>query len=253
MVHSAPFLRATTVAGQQGYRGAVNTTEYVPGTIWLMPYPVSLGGARFEARMTIVRLGDGSLVVHSPGPLTVAVCDWMITLGRVSVIVAPGNFHHLHVAACQRAFPDAETWICPGIERKQRALRFDGVLGEPLPASMQAEFEQAFVRGRLMAEVALLHRPTRTLLLVDLVERFGDDTPNVNWVLRASSKLFGMWNRPTLAPEYRIGGWMDRAAARAALEHILAWDFERVVIAHGDLVERDAKAVLRRAWRATLT
>lgn len=140
-----------------------------------------------------------------------------------------------------------------GVERRDRALRFDGVLGEQLPASMEAEFEQVLVRGRLMAEVALLHRPTRTLLLVDLIERFGDDTPNVNWVLRASMKLVGTWNRPTLAPEYRIVGWKDRAAARAALERILAWDFGRVVIAHGDLIEHDAKAVLRRAWRATLT
>lgn len=245
--------RATRVAGEQGYCGAVNTQEFISRTIWLMPYPVSLGGARFEARMTIVRLGDGSLVVHSPGPLDAGVRDWMLTLGRVAVILAPGNFHHLHVAACQRAFPDAETWICPGVERRDRALRFDGVLGEQLPAPMRAEFEQVFVRGRLMAEVALLHRPTRTLLLVDLVERFGDHTPNVNWMLRTSMKLFGMWNRPTLAPEYRIAGWKDRAAARTALERILAWDFERVVIAHGDPVECDAKAVLRQAWRATLT
>lgn len=231
----------------------VNIQEYVPGTIWLMPYPVSLGGARFEARMTIIRLGDGSLVVHSPGPLDDVVRDWVHTLGRVVVILAPGNFHHLHVEAWQRAFPDAATWICPGVERRARALRFDGVLGEQLPASMQTEFEQALVRGRLMAEVALLHRPTRTLLLVDLVERFGDDTPNVNRMLRACMKLLGMWNRPALAPEYRIAGWQNRDTARAMLERILAWDFERVVIAHGDLVECDAKAVLRRAWRRTLT
>jgi hypothetical protein len=231
----------------------MNIQEYVPGRLWLMPYPVSLGGARFEARMTIVRLGDDSLVVHSPGPLDAAARDWMLSLGRVAVIVAPGNFHHLHVAACQRVFPSAETWICPGVERRERSLRYDGVLGEQLPAAMQAEFDQEFVRGRLMAEVALLHRPTRSLLLVDLVERFGDDTPNLNWMMRACWKLFGMWNRSTLAPEYRIGGWKDRAAASAQLERILAWDFERVVIAHGDLVGRDAKDVLRRAWRATLT
>ena len=230
----------------------MNIQEYVPGTIWLMPYPVSLGGARFEARMTVVRLDDGSLVVHSPGPLDDMVRDWLRTLGRVAVIVAPGNFHHLHIAACQCAFPDAETWICPGVERRARALRSDGLLGERLPATMRVEFEQQFVRGRLMSEVALLHRPTRTLLLVDLVERFGDDTPNINWVLRACMKLLGMWNQPALAPEYRFAGWKDRAAARVALERILAWDFERVVIAHGDLVERDAKAVLRRAWRVTL-
>ncbi len=233
------------------YPDAVHLHEYVPGSIWLMPYPISLAGARFEARMTIVRLNDGALVVHSPGPLEDGVREEILALGRVAVIVAPGNFHHLHVAAWQRAFPNAETWICPGVERKQPALRFDGVLGEQLPASMKGEFEQALVRGRVMAEVAMLHRPTRTLLLVDLIERFGDDTPNLNWVLRAYWKLFGMWNRATLAPEYRFG-WQDRAAARAVLERILAWDFERVVIAHGNLVERDPKDVARRAWRATL-
>jgi hypothetical protein len=225
---------------------------YVPGTIWLLPYPVSLGGARFEARMTIVRLGDGRLVIHSPGPLDAGVREWICSLGPVAVILAPGNFHHLHVVECQRAFPDAETWICPGVERRDRALRFDGVLGERLPASMQAEFAQAFVAGRLMAEVPLLHRPTRTLLLVDLVERFGSHTPNLNWILRICMKLLAMWNRPALAPEYRFAGWKNSATARAALERVLAWDFERVVIAHGDLIESDAKAVLRQAWRATL-
>lgn len=226
--------------------------EYSPGTLWLMPYPVSLAGARFEARMTVVRLGDGSLLVHSPGPLDEDVSGWMRTLGHVGLIVAPGNFHHLHVAAWQRAFPDAATWICPGVERRARGLRFDGVLGAQLPRSMQGEFAQMFVQGRLMSEVALLHRPTRTLLLVDLVERIGDDTPHINRTMRACWKLFGLWNRATLAPEYRIAGWKNRAAARAALEGILAWDFERVVIAHGDLIERDAKAILRSAWRPVL-
>jgi uncharacterized protein DUF4336 len=225
---------------------------YVPGAIWLMPYPVTLAGARFEARMTIVRVADGALVIHSPGPLDASVRERVLALGRVDVIVAPGNFHHLHVAAWQRAFPEAQTWICPGVERRARGLRFDGVLGQSLPASMQAAFDQSFVRGRVMAEVALLHRPTRTLLLVDLIEHFGNDTPNVNALLRASMKLCCMWNRAELAPEYRILGWKDRAAAREALERILAWDFERVVIAHGRLVERDARRVLRHAWRSVL-
>lgn len=202
--------------------------------------------------MTIIRLVDGSLVVHSPGPIDGQMRGWMRSLGRVAVIIAPGNFHHLHVAACQRAFPEAETWICPGVERRDRTLHFDGVLGERMPVCMQTEFEQAFVRGRLMAEVPLLHRPSQTLLLVDLVERFGDDAPNVNRVLRISMRLLGMWNRPALAPEYRIAGWKNRDAVRLALERVLAWDFERVVIAHGHLIERDAKAVLRHAWHATL-
>ena len=82
-----------------------------------------------------------------------------------------------------------------------------------------------------MCEVAMLHRPSRTLLLVDLLENFTDATPGVNWLVRASFKVFGMWNNPTPAPEYRFA-WKDRHAARESLQRILAWDFERIVISH---------------------
>jgi hypothetical protein len=57
-----------------------------------------------------------------------------------------------------------------------------------------------------------------------------------------------MWNRPTPAPEYRLG-WSNRKAVRASLERILAWDFDRIVLSHGDLIELDAKAIARKAWK----
>ena len=229
----------------------MDVRELVRDQIWLAAYPVSLAGARFEARMTLVRRSDGALVVHSPGPVDDSLRARIEAIGRVAVIVAPGNFHHLHVASCQRAFPQAETWICPGVERKQPALRYDGFLGDSPPACLVADFELAGVFGRLMSEVAMLHAPSRTLLLVDLIENIGDETPRINWLLKACWKLLGMWNVPTPAPEYRFG-WRHRAAAHAALEKIVAWDFERIVIAHGDLIEHDAKAIAARAWRRYL-
>ena len=222
--------------------------ELVRDQIWLASYPVSLGGTRFDSRMTLIRRSDGALVIHSPGPMNDAVRSRIANLGRVAVIVAPGNFHHLHLAACQRTFPDAETWICPGIERKRPSLRFDGYLSDSPPQCLAADFVLAGVFGRLMSEVAMLHRPSRTLLLVDLIENFGDKTTGTNWALRAAWKVFGMWNVPCPAPEYRFG-WRDRTAARAALATIVAWDFQRIVIAHGDLIEQDAKIVARRTWR----
>jgi hypothetical protein len=230
----------------------VELREFVRDQIWLATYPVRLGGARFEARMTLARRSDGALVVHSPGPVDEAMRVRIEEIGRVAVIVAPGDFHHLHIAACQRAFPRAETWICPGVERKQPALHYDGFLGSSAPPCLASDFTFAGVFGRLMCEVAMFHRSSRSLFLVDLIENFGDETPGVNWMLKAWWKLFGMWNAPGPAPEYRIGGWRDRASARAALEKIVAWDFERIVIAHGDLIERDAKTIARRAWRRYL-
>ena len=40
----------------------------------------------------------------------------------------------------------------------------------------------------------------------------------------------------------------DRAAFRGSLEHILRWDFERIVPGHGDVVEKGGPAALRAAW-----
>jgi hypothetical protein len=130
-------------------------------------------------------------------------------------------------------------------------LRYDGFLGDSPPSCLVPDFELAGVFGRLMSEVAMLHAPSRTLLLVDLIENIGDETPRINWLLKACWKLLGMWNVPVPAPEYRFG-WRHRAEARAALEKIVAWDFERIVIAHGDLIEHDAKATAERAWRRYL-
>jgi hypothetical protein len=41
----------------------------------------------------------------------------------------------------------------------------------------------------------------------------------------------------------------DRAAAAASARRILAWDFERVVMAHGEIVDRDARARMTEALR----
>lgn len=224
---------------------------YVAGHVWLAAYPVRYAGTRFDARMTVLRLGDGRLMIHSPGPLEARHRAQLEDLGEVAFIVAPGNFHHLHVARAQQLFPAAETWIFPGVERKQPSLRFTGVLGERPPAAWAADLDQALVRGRIMGEVALLHRASRTLVLVDLIENFGDHTPGLHWLLRVYWKAMRMWNRPRPAPEYRLA-WGDRAAARASLERVLSWDFERIVLAHGALVEGRAHEVAREAWRGLL-
>ena len=58
-------------------------------------------------------------------------------------------------------------------------------------------------------------------------------------------------NRPKPAPEYQLG-WKDREAARRSLERILAWDFDRVVVAHGAPIEDRPHEALRAAWRPPL-
>lgn len=226
---------------------------YVAGQIWLCPYPVRLAGTRFEARMTVIRLASGQLMLHSPCNITAVIAEEISALGPVAHIVAPGNFHHLYAATAQRAFPTAKLWVCPGVERKNPSLRFDGQLGDVAPAEWVDEIDQVLVRGtRIMREVAMFHRASRTLILVDLIENFTDATPNIGGALRFWFKyVFRMWDNPCPAPEYSMG-WSNRKAAAASLRRILAWDFQRIVLSHGDLIDRNAHEVATTAWSGIL-
>jgi len=223
---------------------------FVPDRIWISEYPIRYFGSAFNARMTVVRLRDGGLWIHSPGPIDADLHQQITALGPVAHLVAPGWLHHLYVAPARERFPDAEIHLCPGLERKRPDLRYDHLLGDEAPEAWRGELEQVVVRGALLIqEVAFFHQPSRTLILTDLVENFTDQTPDVNWVLKFWFKwLFFMWERPRPAPEYRLS-WTRRRLARECLEKVLAWDFERVVLSHGDLIERDAKTVVRGAWR----
>ena len=60
-----------------------------------------------------------------------------------------------------------------------------------------------------------------------------------------------MWENPKPAPEYQLG-WKDKKAACRSLMKILEWDFDRIIIAHGDLIEENARQVALKAWRRPL-
>ncbi|HTQ03064.1 MAG TPA: DUF4336 domain-containing protein [Polyangiaceae bacterium] len=231
---------------------AASLEVFAPGALWLRGYFVSLGGARFNARMTVVKLRNGELLLHSPCAFDAALVAEVAALGHVAAIIAPGNFHWLHVGSCQQAFPDAVTYVCPGVEKRAKGLAFDFVLGDEAPPLWAGELSHVVLQGtRVMREVAFFHHASRSLVLVDLVENFTAATPGTNSLLRLLFRALGMWNRPSPAPEYRLA-WGDKARVRECLERILAWDFERVILSHGDVITRDAKPTVARAWRGIL-
>jgi len=227
--------------------------EYQKNKIWIKEYPIHYAGTRFNSRMTLVRLSNGSLLIHSPCEIDQQTKTTIETLGKVEFIVAPGSYHHLYVGSAQRAFPEAETFICPGIETKNPQLEFDWLLGDKPDKRWADDFEQVLVRGnKYIWEVAFFYKPTRTLILVDLIESFSDATEDVNWLLKLWFKLvYRMWANPKSAPEYQMG-WKDKQAAAKSLNKILSWDFETIIVSHGDLIEANAKDVARQAWRRPL-
>lgn len=228
--------------------------KYLPETIYIVEYPIRYGGINLFSRMTLVRLQDGKLWVHSPCQLNAELkCD-IDKLGEVAYIIAPGTFHHLFVSEFQNHYSDAETFICPGLEKKRQDLHFDWILGNRPDPRWNSEFEQVAIQGaRIISEVAFVHKGSKTLILVDLLENIGDNyTHDAGLLLKFWWKaVFHMWNNPKAAPEYQIG-WGRKEIVKKGMEKILSWDFDRIIIAHGNIIESNAKAVLTKAWGSVL-
>ena len=131
---------------------------FVPDALWLRGYVVSMGGARINARMTVIKLCSGEILIHSPCAFDEALAAQVAALGPVAAIIAPGNFHWLHVRSCQQAFPRAVTYVCPGVEKRAKGLTFNEMLGDEAPALWAGELSQVYVQGtRVMREVAFFH------------------------------------------------------------------------------------------------
>ncbi len=95
-------------------------------------------------------------------------------------MVAPGTFHHLHLEAAQVELPDTETYICPGLQRKRPKLQYEHLLEDQPQAPWAEELDQVIIRGALLiSEVAFFHRSSRTLIVVDAIENFTDQTEGV--------------------------------------------------------------------------
>jgi hypothetical protein len=213
--------------------------------IWVAERPQRFYGLEVGTRMTVMRLADGSLLLHSPVELDAALRRELDALGPVRYVAAPSRVHHLHAGEVAEAYPGARLWVAPGLPRKRPDLGFAAVLGDEAPPEWRGQVDQAFFRGRPFEnEVVFLHRPSRTLLMCDLVFNFGPSAPALT---RALARLIGSYARfgPSKLDPLLI---RDRSAARQSLERILAWDFDRVVVAHGDVLESGGRNALRAGY-----
>lgn len=218
--------------------------ELVPDRLWVAEMPASKGGFEFGARMTAVRLPDGGLWVHSPTELS-PVRRQVEAAGPVRALVAPSGMHYEHVPEWAAAFPEARVFAVEGtLKHLQGRVQVDGILGDEPDPLWAGAIEQAPLQGsRLYDEVDFFHPATRTLILTDLCFNI---PPERGWSTRFWARLLGVFGKLSLPRSFGLT-LRDRAAAAASLERILAWDFDRVLLTHGDLVETGGKAAFRAA------
>lgn len=217
----------------------------VDENLWIYEEAASRLGFEFGARMTIVRLQDESLLLHSPLAISPELKNEIDALGEVRFVVSPFRFHFLHLGDCFRVYPGAQFYAPPGMNTaKFPEVRFAGFLRET-EAQWQNDLDQTIVRGNALDnEVVFFHRASRTLICADLCFNLPSSRPP--WT-RFIARVLGVYRRFSPSLEFKLFT-RNRTLVRQSIDRILAWDFERIIISHGDIIESGGKETLRAAF-----
>lgn len=211
--------------------------------LWTIDLPHSMKGIDLGARTTIVKLPSGGLFLCSPGPFEEAQFRAVEALGNVEAIVAPNCFHHLYLARAKERFPDARVFLAPGLMEKVPTLPKGEVLGESAPDAWRGTLDQRLMRGTTLNEVVFFHPSTRTLVLTDMAFNIRKG----GFLTRLAMKLNGGFGEfgttRVLKSTFR-----DEAAVEASVESLFAWDFDRIIVGHGDILEAGGKEAMRNAY-----
>jgi hypothetical protein len=221
--------------------------------VWIADGPTVpfLGVFPYPTRMAIVRLRNGDLWVWSPIALDDALAARVDALGRVRHLVSPNKIHHLFLADWSRRWPQASLWASPGLARRRPDLSFAGELDDAPEPAWAGEIDQVVFRGSFaMEEVVFFHAASRTAFFCDLIQKF--DPASLSgwraWFMRLDGLVGAGGSTPR---EWRLS-FTRRREARRALARALAWNPQRLVIAHGVWVREHGAENLARslAWLA---
>lgn len=89
----------------------------------------------------------------------------------------------------------------------------------------------------LLNECVFLHRPSRSLILTDTAFHFDE---SFAMTTQLTARIMGGFKqlRPSLLEKLAT---TEKDRVKQSVRRVLAWDFERVIMAHGSIIEKDGK------------
>ncbi len=226
-------------------------TPFAEG-VWVGTAPARILGMRLTTTMTVLRLGDGSLLLHSPVAMTPERRAAVEALGPVAHLYAPNLYHHRRIGEWATAFPSARLHAPARLAKKRPDLRIDRAHRATLEPALAGVVDELRIDGFRLEESVLLYRPARTLVVADLVHNVG--RPQHRWT-RFYTRTMGFYDRVALSRMIRCAAFSDRAAARRSLDEVLAQPFDRLIVGHGAPLAAGGRDALAAAysWLASTT
>lgn len=213
--------------------------------VWEVERPLKAPGLRLNHRMTVIRLASGELWVHSPVAFDATLALGLAALGKVRHFVAPNRYHDLYWPEWFKHFPDAAFYCVPGAREDHPELPFENVLSPHARRSWETALPKLLIAGiPRLNEFVFLHRASGTLLVADLVFNIDPVEQNhLGWLFLKMNAAYGRVACSRLFRRLIV----DRKAFVESMAELMQWDFDRLVVGHGAVVETGGKQALREA------
>ncbi|PYK47273.1 MAG: hypothetical protein DME20_12635 [Verrucomicrobia bacterium] len=204
--------------------------------VMLMSFPWRTLGIDFRRNVTLLRLADGRVVVHSTARFTEQDIAAIRRFGEPSWLVEATLMHNTFAKEGRKALPNIP-YLAPDGFAKASGVQTDSLL--PPPRDCDSEIDVLRIDGVRVNEHALFHRWSRTLVVADLFFSFPEETSGwprffLRHVMRLP-RLFG------ISSFYRRLIIRDKLAFERSMNALLNLDFERMIVAHWKSLDTNAK------------
>lgn len=234
-----------------------------------------MGRIKIGGRGTIVKLRDNSLAVFSPVALTDTVKQQMqeeLQSTDVKYITALDREHHIFLESWHKEWPQA---IVIGPDSLPEARDKQGYFKIPqdrwklfkkgdqsswtVDETFDAEFDREYNAAHANHELLFNHKPSRTLIEADVMfnlpatEQFSKtgQSPTSGLLTRLMCYINSTSGEAKAQKRFIWYGIsaMDRKGFNASVSRVSAWDFDRIIPCHGDVIEKDGKGIFDKIMR----
>jgi hypothetical protein len=224
--------------------------------IWVAEQPFRYFGLSVGTRMTVIRLENHDLVVISPIQANNGLVEQLGEIGTVKHIISPNLYHYLFAADFKAFYPSATFWATPGLKDKKPDLLIDQIIesnGNNLWNGIDYVFFDGFKTVGFsgfdsLNECVFFHAASRTLILTDTAFHFDESFPVMT---QLATRVLGGFKNLSPSLLERIAT-TEKGKVKESVKRILEWEFERVIMAHGNVIERNGKEKFKQGYERFL-
>ena len=196
------------------------------------------------ARSTQIILKNGQSLLISPIKFSQSqIAEF--EKNPVTALIAPNCFHHLHIQKAAEDLKVSNLLYAEGLQQKRADIKWAHVLSEDSwPYS--SEVKMICVRGTpKLNEAVFYHIESKTLITTDLFFNFQNLKPNFKNLIY---RIMGTFNKPAVSRLVTLFA-KDKNILKTDIKRILELDFENLVMAHGKIINGNAKEIFVNALK----